>query len=284
MTDTVETPIEEPASLAATVTQEPEAEVGAHVDMSPEEASASSKGWTPDKDAYEEAHPGKKWKSAEAFLDAEEMIGSIMELKRELREQSKVARELVQHNQRLAEMGKAQKLAAIEARQLEAAEIGDVEAFKQAKAAYHQEMQAPIEPLAPAAQPPEETAAFKAFSEKHSAWCNKNTEENRRMVAAADQIYILMGQEFPGKTYEERLQMTEDKMKAVFSHKFVNTNRQMPQATTTPKSPAPTKAKHGWKYEDLNHTQKLVCDSLVKAGKTRDFYLEQLAGMYGPRT
>src|ERR1019366_4820954 len=273
------TDIVEQEEIVPTPVAEPEVDTS---NLSDEEVQAASKGWTPDKDAYEAAHPTKKWKSAEAFLDAEEMIGSIMELKRELREQAKVFRELVVHNQRLAEMQKAQRLAALEARQLEAVVVGDTEAFKAAKEAYHKTEQEPTQILPPPPKSKEQIEEIKTFTERNKGWCNNSTTENTRMMEAADKVYDLMLTEFPGKPHTEILTLTENKVKELFSHRFVNEKRTA-AAVTTSAAPVPTKTKHGWRYEDLNRTQKLVCDAMEKAGKTKAFYLDQLAGIYGPK-
>ncbi len=251
------------------------------------EQVAFSKGWSPDKEAYEQAHPGKKWKSADSFLDAEEMIGSIIELKRELKEQARVAKELVAHNHRLAEQKRQAELSALEARKLEAVEIGDVDEYKKAQAAYVATAQAPL--LVPENTTPaiseSDKALTRAFVDRNASWCNKNTPENARMTEAADQVYSLLETEFPNRTHAEYLSMTEQKVKALFSHRFENHARSTPAAVSAGTSVAPVrKADHGWKYSDLNSVQKSVCDALVASGKSKDFYLEQLAGIYGKRT
>ncbi len=278
MSDELQSPIEEVSEVVQT---EPSQEIDT-TGLSDQEIAATAKGWTSDKEAYETANPGKRWKTAETFLDNEEMIGSIIELKRELREQAKVAKELIAHNHRLAEAQKSARLAELEARQLEAVEVGDVDAFKVAKEAYHQTAQAPAAPLPQISKTPEQIAEITDFTERNKSWCNNSTAENTRMMNAADRVYDLMVIEFPDKPHKEILQLTENKVKELFSHKFENTHRTAP-AVTTASGAVPTKSVHGWKYADLNNVQKTVCDALVKSGKTRESYLKQLAEIYGPR-
>ncbi len=273
-------------TVVETPQEVPVVEVEVPSNLSEEETVAFNKGWSPDREAFEAAHPGKRWIPADRFLDAEQMIGSIIELKKELKEQARVSKELVAHNHRLAEQKRMNELNAIEARKLEAVEIGDVDEYKRAQAAYDATYRAPlVVPQNTATAPTAaEKASLNAFVERNKTWCNKDTPENARMTEAADGVYTLLEQEFPGKSTTEYLLMTEQKIKTLFAHRFENHARTAPAAVSTGTTSSHRKSDHGWKYSDLNSTQKSVCDALVASGKPRDYYLDQLAGIYGKRS
>ncbi len=239
------------------------------VERSEEENLAMSKGWKPDYEGVDKIDAGE-------FLRREPLFGKIADLSRKQRETEKVLRETIEYNRKLAERERVKELTEIQARRTEAVELGDTEAFAKVDEEYQKKI---VEPayspnIAPELSE-EDKKAFKEFQDKNGSWANRSTPENVKMLTAADQIYELLLAELPGKTTKEYLKLTEEKVKAVFSHKFQNVKKEEPQAVSGGGrvSSAPSNLP---KYDALSSLQKHQCDLFVKSGGTRSEYITQL--------
>lgn len=93
-------------------------------DYTDAEKKAMSMGWTPDRDALEEA--GKEWIPAEEFLRNQTFFDEIKKLKREIRQQRKVTEAFKEQNKIAAEKAYEQAISDLKAQRKAAAADEDI--------------------------------------------------------------------------------------------------------------------------------------------------------------
>ncbi len=266
-------PIEEVVTTPEVAVEVPAVEVQSEalpeVAYSEEEQLAMGKGWKPDFEGATKVDAGE-------FLRREELFGKIADLNRKHRDTEKLLKETIEHNRRLAEASKVKELNELAAKRKEAVAIGDEEAFEAADKEY---MKKAAEPAMPAQQGPAELSdsdkkEFTTFKERNP-WANTDSPENKRMLMAADQIFELLREELPGKSTADYLKLTEDRVKGLFSHRFVNPRRDAPQTVGTGQR-ITTKPSGLPSYDSLNSVQKHQCDLYVRSGGKKEEYIQQL--------
>lgn len=235
-------------------------------EVNPVEAQAREQGWTP-KEEFEAnpANEGKKWRSAEEFVDRGELFSKIDELSRKYKNTQKTLDQLSEHHKRVKETEYKRALENLKLQKREALEEGDADALIAIDDQIMEVKQAQkIEQSTQASQLPEEL----------DQWIQKNKwyESDQEMASDADAIGIGYKSKFPGKTPAEVLEYVEKQVKKLYPEKFTNPNR--PKAGV--ESPSNRGTSKSSTYQ-LSEDEERVARNFERNGvMTRAEYIKEL--------
>jgi hypothetical protein len=226
------------------------------------ELKAMEQGWNPDKDSYEKANPGKKWRPAEDYLERGELYDTIHNLKRTVETQKEKFETLEHHYQKVREHTKSQVEKELRQQLREATELGDVDAINRITDEIvnvkTQQDDAPANNnnTNPYANDP----AVNDFKTRNGHWYTEDPTqvENFAISVDAAQYENVLAQTRKELSTAERLRLTQEYVKFKYPQKFVNPNQSKPAAVAAATSIAPTK-KTEIKISDLPvHHQRVI--------------------------
>jgi hypothetical protein len=239
------------------------------------EQEARENGWVPEADF--KANPnneGKKWRTAEEFMDRKSLFDKIDDQHRTIRrlEQGQIA--LQQHNQQIEQVTRERLLKELQAQKAEAVKEGDVVKIEELRDKIDEVKATPVAPPVTVQSAPPE----------FQAWVNENQwySNNPEMRAFADAYGVAQHQ--LGKSREDILKEVSKKVKQAYPDHFRNPAKEKaPPVETSSSRKSELNGKSG-----LTEMQENIWRSLERAGvpsykdskkkMTKDEYIERLNG------
>ena len=253
---------------------DPEIVVPENTEAPPEptqvELDAQALGWKPKEDfEADEKNQGKKWRSAEDFMDRKSLFDKIDGQSHEIKTLKKGLQAFAQHYtnveksafQRAYDTLKAQRRVALEEN-----EIVKAEDIKEEM----DDLKKKIDSAAPPVQIEEPPAEFIEWKSRND-WYQKDTQ----MTKFADDLGRRLSLE--GKTPSEVLKEVESRTKQTYADKFQNPNR----------SAAPQMVNPGRKAESrdtfrMSEDERRIMKNMVRTGiMTEEAYIADLKKMRG---
>jgi len=236
-------------------------------ELSPAEQEAVSLGWQP-KEQFESdpKNEGKRWRSAEDFLDRKPLFDKIDQQGRELKDVKKALQHLANQNRLVEEMAykkaieqlKAQKKAALEEGEHElVVEIDDRIADLKTQAA-----QPPPQP-----QPQQPHPEFQRWVDRNE-WYVKDT----KLRNIADGIGLSLARE--GKPPQEIMQEVEQQIKNLYPDRFGG--KRVPP---NPEGSGGRRQSNGSVENMLSAEERRIMNTIVNTGVPKDEYLKQFAAI-----
>jgi hypothetical protein len=260
--DSVDTKISAPVETPVVETPEV-VEAPKH---SEHEVKAMEKGWNPDKDAYEAANPGKKWRPAEDYLERGEIFDTIHTLKRKAEDSEKRFETLQKHYEKVKEHTKAQVEKELRAQLKQASEIGDVDAVNRITdeivnvKTQSDESTAKPAPIATNRLPDDVVHAIHDFENRNSHWFTRDPMDYERYAVSSDAFAYedQIARTRPDLPIPQRFELVEKYVKAKYPQKFVNPKQSAPAAVESG-VPASKPSKKEVKISDLPaHHQRVI--------------------------
>lgn len=257
------------------------------------EKSAMDQGWKPDVSLEE----GKEFISAEEFLRRGELFDKIANQKGEINNLKHIVKKFSEEFKNVQQRSYEKALAEIEAKQREAAEIGDIEAFDKAKddaAKLNAEIKEQVDKLdvkvEEEAKTSETIPEFEDFKKRNDFWYNTDNFNNYQMVKEAESFEQYLLQTKPHLTVKEALLEIEGHVREKFPGRFANPNKTKAAAVTAaPKGTVATKNAVDDELPDvseLTETQKMLYNQARAGnvpGMTGKEYLKTLTEVYNKR-
>lgn len=239
------------------------------------EQKAIEDGWNPDKEAVEA--DGKKWVSAEEFLERGSLFKKINDYKNKVENLERSMQQLNEHNRKAAEMERKKlvkeyesKIASLEKQKIQALDEEDHEAVVDIDRQLR-EVELPPE------IDEEFTTALAAFK-KNNDWYDKNVE----MQDYADMIGLGYSQKHPHASPEKIFEHVEKETRARFPDRFENQERKKPSAVESD-TPVKPKSKN-ITVKDLTQDERQVYQNfdrmnVFKTDEARQQYLREVIAM-----
>jgi hypothetical protein len=240
-------------------------ETGEAPQLSEVEQQAIELGWQPKEDF--EADPkneGKRWRSADDFMDRKPLFDKIDQQGRELKDVKRALQSLAQQNKQVEELAYKRALEDLKAQKVLALEEGNHAAVVEID-----EKIADIKakPTQPTEQAPNEV--FQAWVEN-----NKWYTSDKEMRSVADGIGLSLHRE--GVLPDEIMNQVTERIKKVFPEKFGMRSRVPP----SPDSSGPRKGNGAVNAEALLTPQETrIMNTIIATGVTKDEYLKQFAAI-----
>lgn len=234
-------------------------------EVNPVEAQAIELGWQP-KEVFE-ADPkneGKRWRSAEDFMDRKPLFDKIEAQSRELKEVKRALQHLGQQSSKIEEMAYKKAMEELKAEKVRALEEDNHE-----KVVEIDESILELKNQRPVPQP---NAPVNPEFEK---WVNDNKwyAQDEEMRAVADGIGMSLARQ-GGRTPEEIMAKVTEKMKDLYPAKFGRTTRVPPN----PDSGGSRKTGGGGAAgveAMMNPMERRIMDTIINTGMSKDDYLKQ---------
>jgi len=226
------------------------------------ESQARELGWQPEEEfKANPANEGKKWRSAEDFMDRKSLFDKIEDQHKEIRNLKKGVDALTIHNRTIEESAYKRALQDLRAERKRLLEEGEF-----AKAEEVRDQMDELRAKQPAVQAqPQEPPELTSWRQKNT-WYNDDPD----MTAWADSKAQLLARS--GKTPNEVLSQLEKDVRTVFPQKFRNPNKEDAPRTESPG----TKSKSD--SFRLTAEEERVMRTMLRAGvkMTEQEYKEQI--------
>lgn len=239
------------------------------------EDRAREQGWQP---AEEYEGDKSKWVSAETFVAKGELISKIEAIGKELKNTKKAMHMLQDHHTKVKEAEFTRAVNYLKQQKKQAYESGDVDKIIEideqlVNVKETQKQQAMIRTQE---EQVEETVHpnFVQWVDKNS-WYNTDAE----LREASDAIGLAHAKANPNKTPEEVLDFVSRKIKATYSEKFSNPNRDKASSVEGAGSSARTKKVSDF---DMSEEEVRVMNTFVRQGiMTKEDYMKELKSIKG---
>ncbi len=236
----------------------------------PVETEARAAGWVPKEEFYSNpANTGKKWRSAELFVELTPLYEKIDSLHKQNKTLNQGLKAFADHNKKIEVTAYNRAKAELIAEKKKAAEDGDIAKVEEIR----DQIDALPKPTAPAVAdiPQEPNTAFLEWKSRNP-WYNTNSDAK----LFADTLGIKLIQE--GNTPEQVLTQVQAKVKQLFPNLFVNPNR----ASAPGVESGGSKGKTSGGFQ-MSKEETAIMNRLIASGApiTRDEYIAQLKSMRG---
>lgn len=229
------------------------------------ELKAIEQGWNPDKDAYEKANPGKKWRPAEDYIERGELYDTIHNLKRSVEGQKEKFEALEKTYQKVREHTKAQVEKDLRKQLREASDIGDIEAVNRITDEIVNVKTQSDDGVAdkkanPNNLPEPVVQEIRAFEQRNSHWFTRDPLDYEKFAVSSDafQYEDMLARTRPDLPLPQRFEIVEKYIKAKYPNKFFNPKQNQPSTVASATSVA-TPAKKEIKISDLpQHHQRVI--------------------------
>jgi hypothetical protein len=238
------------------------------------EVQASEYGWKPETEfRANPANEGKKWRTAEDFMDRKPLLDKIETYSRKVKDLEKGLNALAQHNQKISEQAYERALADLKAERRAALEEGDLVKAEDLKDRMDMVKQqaAQTKSIIPTAP------TNPAFDEwvANNSWYN----EDRKARALADGIaqnLVEQGIRNPAEIFAT----VEREVRETFPNKFRNPRKDAAPFTEAGNKKAPTKEKF-----ELTPEEERIMNTIIRSGAplSRDDYIKQIRESRGSK-
>lgn len=229
------------------------------------ELKAIEQGWNPDKDAYEKANPGKKWRPAEDYIERGELYDTIHNLKRTVDGQKEKFETLERTYQKVREHTKAQVERDLRKQLKDASDIGDIDAVNRitdeiVNVKTQSDDDKPEQKTNPNNLPEPVVQEIKAFEQRNSHWFTRDPVDFEKYAVSSDAFHYedMLARTRPDLPITQRFELVEKYIKAKYPTKFVNPNQSRPSTVASATSVA-TPTRKEIKISDLPaHHQRVI--------------------------
>lgn len=247
------------------------------------ELKAMEQGWVPPDKFQEE---GKQSFSAEEFLRRGELFGKIDSMKSIHRQETyrleKRIDELTKLMKDSRKQGYTQAVKDLEARRLEAVEIGDIDSFNDIDSEYQRlkqeiDKEESIQSFEPS--PTQINEVVLSFAERNKDWFNDLTSDNQQMKNQAIEIEDSLLVTEPYLTDAQRLTKVEGKIKELYPSKFkVSKAKTISRVESSAPVRKSTSSRTSLTVNDLSDRQKGIMAEFLSLDPTAtaEDYLENL--------
>lgn len=239
-------------------------------EVDPVEQQARELGWKP-KEEFEadERNQGKKWRSAEDFMDRKSLFDKIDSQGHELKTLKKGLQAFAQHYTNVEKAAFQRAYDALKSQRRELLQEGEVVKAEDIKEEMD-DLKKKIDSAAPPVQIPEEPAEFVQWKDRNS-WYQKDTS----MTKFADDLGRRLHLE--GYSPAEVLKEVEVRVKSVYPEKFQNPNRSAAPQMVNPGRKAETRETFR-----LSDDERRIMKNMVRTGiMTEEQYIADLKKMRG---
>lgn len=237
----------------------------------PVEVQARELGWKPKEEfEAEEKNAGKKWRSAEEFMDRKSLFDKIETQSHEIKTLKKGLQSFAQHYTNVEKAAFQRAYDALKAQHREALKEGELVRAEDIKDEMT-ELKQKIDTVAPPVKIDETPAEFIEWKNRNS-WYQKDTN----MTKFADDLGRKLHLE--GMSPAEILQEVEVRTRAVYAEKFKNPNRSAAPEMVNPgrKAAATSDAFR------LSEDERRIMKNMVRTGiMTEEQYIADLKKMRG---
>ena len=188
-------------------------------ELAPIEQEALDHGWRPEEEfKAEPKNEGKKWRTAEDFMDRKSLFDKIDEVKRENKQTKQALQQLSGHHANVAKLAKEEALKELRAERQAAAAENDVQKVEQIRDR-EDELKAEIQAIRPPVEvEPELPAEYVEFTRRNT-WYKKDD----KLTMYADALGHRLAKE--GKTPQQIFDAVEKDVRETFVDKFRNPNK-----------------------------------------------------------
>ena len=178
--------------------------------------------------------------SADEFKRRGELFQKISTQNKQIKELKDGLKNLTEHLTNTQRAAKEKVIKELQEERDSAVAEADVVKFREAEAKLAETIKQPeLAPITEIVEENPETVKFvKDFFEKNKGWCNEETPENREMKEAAELIDAFLAKKAheSGKTLAvpEHLQLVEERVRALYPHRFENPKQNAPAAVGRP--------------------------------------------------
>jgi len=234
------------------------------------EQEAMKLGWRPESEFT--PRPGRKWKTAEKFLEDKPLYDKIDEQHKVIKKLERSTDLLRSHYEKVEKASYERALAVLRAERKQALEEGDLVRAEEIRDQIDEQKQAAPRPQVPEPDP-ELNSAMDAWKERNS-WYEKDED----MTAFADGLGNKLLKS--GKSAKEILETVEAKVRTAFPTKFRNPNRD-----TAPRVEGNSKKgkSSGSDESHMSAEEIRIMESFLRSGVpiTREEYIKDMKKVKG---
>ena len=250
-------------------TQAPEGQEQAP-EPTPVELEAMDNGWRPEEEfKADPKNEGKKWRTADDFMDRKSLFDKIEETKRETKQFKAALQQLSGHHAEVKKAAKEEALKELRAERLAAARDNDVEkveTIRDKEDAIKEE----IRNIAPPVTIQEEPAEFVEFKTRNS-WYQKDDKLTRYADALGRELLA------KGKSPAQIFKEVEKDVRETFTEKFRNPNRDdAPEMVPSGRGAPPSKG-----FRLTENEEKVARNFAATGVMTYDAYVAELKKLRG---
>lgn len=238
----------------------------------PVELEARELGWKP-KEEFEadEKNAGKKWRSAEDFMDRKSLFDKIETQSHEIKTLKKGLQSFAQHYTNVEKAAFQRAYDALKDQRREALKEGEIVRAEDLKEEMD-DLKEKINSVAPPVQVEEAPAEFVQWKQRND-WYQKDP----KMTKFADDLGRKL--HLDGLSPAEVLQEVEIRTKAAYAEKFQNPNRSAAPQMVNPGRKADTAGRDTFRLSD---DEKRIMKNMVRTGiMTEEQYIADLKKMRG---
>jgi hypothetical protein len=217
--------------------EEPVADVPKYTDT---ELAAMAKGWKP-QDKFDKS--GKKYLTAEEFIDRGELYESLSHQKKENKKLQESIKEILELNKRQAELSLKDRVNYFQQQRNAAIDLGskvDFEKYDTEYEASKKELervsgkQTTTDDQEKLPTPQQHHPAVAEFVQRNNSWFYKEGEENVRMTKFVQSKEVYLRNNHPEWSDEKCILEAERSVKDLFPHRFENVNRSRKPSVNVP--------------------------------------------------
>jgi hypothetical protein len=234
------------------------------------EVEAMKLGWKPESEFV--ARPGRKWKTAERFLEDKPLYDKIDEQHKHSKKLERQVDMMRQHYEKVEKAAYDRAVAELKAERKQALEEGDL--------VRAEELRDKLDEKKEQAPKPQVVQPDPELGQRMESWRQKNEwyESDEDMTAFADGLGNKLFQK--GKTAVEILETVEKKVREAFPHKFRNPNRDSaPRVESNSK-----KGKSSGSESDFMSAEEIrIMENFLRSGVpiTREEYIRDMRKVKG---
>jgi hypothetical protein len=248
------------------MTEEVKTEVVEAPQPSEAEVAAIAHGWRPKEEFdADERNQGKKWRSAEEFMDRKSLYDKIDDQHKKIRNLEKGLESLAIHNKRIEETSYKKALQELKSQRKLALADGDVVKAEEINDEIDELREKQV--TAPPALPP-----VRGEPPQLTAWKSRNTwyGADGDLTVFADGVGNKLLQE--GKSPDEIFTEVEKRVKSAFPHKFRNPNKEL-----APDVGTGSRKVKGDSFT-LSSDEERIMNNLLRSGApiTKEEYIQQI--------
>lgn len=257
----------EASLLPNDIKDEPKAEK----ELSPIEKEAIAMGWRA-ADKFDTSTEGKRFISAEEFVERGQLFKKIDHQKTELQQLKNVVKDMSEHYKQTEELAYNRAMTTILAARNKAVEEGDIENFKLLDNQMFDLNRQAVQSLQERTPNPQAQTSVEAkpispdaqtFYDRNKHWFNNDTMENKQMVTFALAADEFMAIRRPDLSEKDRISLVEADVRRAFTHRFENTNRDAPPTVAT-KTSDTSGARGTTLISKLSHRQRALAKEMIE--------------------
>jgi hypothetical protein len=252
-------------------TPAPEGQEEQTPELSPVEVQAMELGWKPEEDFKADAkNEGKKWRSAEEFMDRKSLFDRIESGNHEVKQLKKTLQQLASHQANIEKVAFQKALAELKAQRKEALAENDLvraEEIRDEMDDVRDKIEKVVPPVEVPAGPPPELVEFK----QRNSWYQRDDAMTRYADSVGQELFQ------QGLAPHKVLEGVERRTREAFPEKFRNPNRESAPEMV----PSGRRAGSSPVFRLTDDEEKIVKNFVATGIMTREQYIADLKKLRG---